>query len=220
MLAALIELEAGGDTGGARDQRPPQQRRERPGTATAPAWPTVARGDRAAARRRRAAARDAAPGPRQLRHRVGRRPRAGRALRRPLGRDGDHRARGRVGLRRDPHRPRCPTATTDVLDGEKISVTSGDRADLIVVWAIARPRPGPRRDQVVRRRARQPGLILERLDGSWASAPPIPRRPARRLPGARRTSWQPGGGRERVASPGRCRRSTTRARSSPRWRSA
>ena len=44
-----------------------------------------------------------------------------------------------------------------VLNGEKIYVTSGERADLVVVWAEPRPQAGPRRDQVVRRRALQPG---------------------------------------------------------------
>ena len=44
-----------------------------------------------------------------------------------------------------------------VLNGEKIFVTSGDRADLIVVWATLDRAAGPRRDQVVRGRARQPG---------------------------------------------------------------
>ena len=43
-----------------------------------------------------------------------------------------------------------------VLNGEKIFVTSGDRAELIVVWATLDREPGPRRDQVVRGRARQP----------------------------------------------------------------
>ena len=44
-----------------------------------------------------------------------------------------------------------------VLNGEKIFVTSGDRADLIVVWATLDRSKRPRRDQVVHRRARQPG---------------------------------------------------------------
>ena len=43
-----------------------------------------------------------------------------------------------------------------VLNGEKIFVTSGDRADLIVVWASLDRSQGPGGDQVVHRRARQP----------------------------------------------------------------
>ena len=43
-----------------------------------------------------------------------------------------------------------------VLNGEKIYVTSGERADLVVVWATLDRSQGPRGDQVVRRRARQP----------------------------------------------------------------
>ena len=44
-----------------------------------------------------------------------------------------------------------------VLNGEKIYVTSGERAELVVVWASLDREPGPRRDQVLRRRALQPG---------------------------------------------------------------
>ncbi len=43
-----------------------------------------------------------------------------------------------------------------VLNGEKIYVTAGDRADLIVVWASLDPKQRAGGDQVVRRRARQP----------------------------------------------------------------
>ena len=56
------------------------------------------------------------------------------ALRRHLGGNGDHRA----GLRLDSAAIRT-TATQDgdhyVLNGEKIFVTSGERADAVVVWA-------------------------------------------------------------------------------------
>ena len=43
-----------------------------------------------------------------------------------------------------------------VLNGEKIFVTSGERADLIVVWATLDRAKRPGGDQVVHRRARQP----------------------------------------------------------------
>ncbi len=39
-----------------------------------------------------------------------------------------------------------------VLNGEKIYVTSGERADLVVVWATLDRSQGARGDQVVRRR--------------------------------------------------------------------
>ena len=53
-------------------------------------------------------------------------------------------------------RPRCSTVTEYVLNGEKIYVTSGERADLVVVWATLDRSAGPCGDQVVRRRAREP----------------------------------------------------------------
>ena len=53
------------------------------------------------------------------------------------------------------------TATLDgdeyVLNGEKIYVTAGERAELVVVWASLDREIGPGRDQVVRRRALEPG---------------------------------------------------------------
>ena len=74
---------------------------------------------------------------------------------RPLGRDGDHRARGRLGLRGDPHdrRPR------------RRRVRAQRREDLRHLRRArrpgrgvgdARPLEGPRGDQVVRRGAREP----------------------------------------------------------------
>ena len=49
----------------------------------------------------------AAPGPRQLGDRLGCQRGAARPLRGPLGGDGHHRARGRLGLRGDPHDSRA-----------------------------------------------------------------------------------------------------------------
>ena len=43
-----------------------------------------------------------------------------------------------------------------VINGEKIYVTSGDRADRVVVWATLDTRPRPRRDQVLRGARRAP----------------------------------------------------------------
>ena len=109
-----------------------------------------------------------------------------------------------------------------VLNGEKIFVTSGDRADLIVVWATARPLEGPGGDQVVHRRARQPRAEA-RPARAQARDPRLRHRqlhPAG-LPGAEGgAARQPRGRTSRRASPARCRPSTTRGRWSRRWRSA
>ena len=86
-----------------------------------------------------------------------------------------------------------------VLNGEKIFVTSGDRADLIVVWASLDRSKGPGGDQVVHRRARQP-----RPEAGPARAQARDPRLGHRqlhpagLPGAeRRAARRPGGRREK-----------------------
>ena len=135
--------------------------------------------------RRRAAALDAAPGPRQLRDRVGRRRRAAGALRRRVGLDGDHRARHRLRLREHPHH-RGP--------GRR-RVRPQRREDLRHLGRALRRRrrlgdprqvPGPRGDQVVR------GAEGHARHDAWsgsstssASGPPTPRRSASRTAGSR-----------------------------------
>ena len=91
--------------------------------------------------------------------------RAARAVRRQVGGDGDNRARGRVGLGGDPDDRDARRGTGEyVLNGEKIFVTAGDRAELIVVWATLDREQGRAaiKSFVVERD--NPGLILERLE--------------------------------------------------------
>jgi acyl-CoA dehydrogenase len=108
-----------------------------------------------------------------------------------------------------------------VLNGEKIFVTSGDRADLIVVWAtLDRPRDGRRSSRFIVERD-NPGLKLDRLEhklGIRASdtanfTPQDCRVPKEALLGDPESTSS-------RASAGRCRPSTTRGRWSRRWRSA
>ena len=126
--------------------------------------------------RRRPAAVDAAPGPRQLRDRVGRQRRAARALRAAPGRR--WRSPSPAPARTPPtsRPPRCKDGDEYVINGEKIYVTSGERADSVVVWATLDKEPRPRGDQVVRGPQGQPRHA--RWSGSStssASAPPTPR---------------------------------------------
>ena len=73
-----------------------------------------------------------------------------------------------------------------VLNGEKIYVTAGERADLVVVWAtLDRSRAARAIKSFVVERS-NPGLILERLETSSASARPTPRRSGSRTAGCRR----------------------------------
>ena len=108
-----------------------------------------------------------------------------------------------------------------VLNGEKIFVTSGDRADLIVVWATLDRSQGRAaiKSFVVERD--NPGLKLDRLEhklGIRASDTANffledCRVPKENLLGSPRSTPS-------RASAARCRRSTTRGRWSRRWRSA
>ncbi len=74
-----------------------------------------------------------------------------------------------------------------VLNGEKIYVTAGERAELVVVWATLDPQAGPCCDQVVRGRALEPGHD-PRPARAQARHPRVGhgRLPARELPRARR----------------------------------
>ena len=108
-----------------------------------------------------------------------------------------------------------------VLNGEKIYVTSGERADARRGLGDARPRRGPRRDQVVRRRALEPRAEA-RPPRAQARHPRVGHRRvlgSRTAACRRRTCSAAPRSTRRRASPARCRRSTTPARSSPRWRS-
>ena len=193
MLAAVID---GMNESGALERRRRRrgrrstsgQRRQgrRDGNRNGSNMAQPARADRAVLGRRRPAADDAPPGPRPGGDRRGRQRGAARALRRQVGGDGDHRARGRLGLGGDPHHGRARRGDREyVLNGEKIFVTSGDRAELIVVWAtldraqgraaiksfvVERDNPGPEA-RPARAQARDPRLGHRQLR-------------ARRLPGA------------------------------------
>ena len=109
-----------------------------------------------------------------------------------------------------------------MLNGEKIFVTAGDRAELIVVWATLDRKQGRAaiKSFVVERD--NPGLILERLEhklGIRASDTADFRLEDCRDPEGQ-PARQPRDRAQARASPASCRRSTTRARSSPAWRSA
>ena len=223
MLAALIDgLDEGGASSGAgADRRQPgASATATAATATAPTCPRCFdHGD--VLGRCRPAADDAAPGPRQLRDRGGCRRRAEGALQGQVGRDGDHRAGGGLRLGRDPHHggPR------------RRRVRAQRREDLRHLRRARRPRrrlgeprpeARPRGDQVVRGRALQPGPEA-RPPRAQARHPRLRHRRLhpRRLPRPRRRtcSAAPRSTRRR-ASAARCGRSTTRARSSPRWPAA
>ena len=168
--------------------------------------------------RRRPAAHDAAPGPRQLGDRLGRRRGAARALRRASGRRWRSPSRRPAPTRPRSARPPCLDGDEYVLNGEKIYVTAGERADLVVVWATLDRSQGRAaiKSFVVERS--NPGMKLIRARAQ-ARHPRLRHRgvPARGLPRARRRTCSATPeidvqGRLRAA---RCRRSTTRARSSP-----
>ncbi len=161
MLAALIDgMNEGGDTGGAgaAGVAPREERSDNgaPRTATARTCRPSLSIIETLLGRRRPDALDPRPGPRQLRDRRGGDRRAAGALRRPWAAMAITEPESGLGLRRDPH-DRGPRRATGeyVLNGEKIYVTAGERADLVVVWATLDRQIG-RRDQVVHRRAVQP----------------------------------------------------------------
>ena len=165
MLAAVIDgMNEGGEIGGSgaagvggagRNGRRGEPQRLQPLDR--------ARDHRALLGGRRPAALDAAPGTRQLGDRLGGERGAAGALRRALGGDGDHRARSRLGLAAIR-----TTAELDgdeyVLNGEKIFVTAGDRADLIVVWATLDRSLGRAAIKTFIVERDNPGLKLDRLE--------------------------------------------------------
>ena len=139
-----------GESNGSKAGRDGQSQRQQHGQP--------ARLGRAVLGRRRAAADDAAPGPRPGRDRRGRQRGAAQAVRRQVGRDGDHRARGRVGLSRDPHDRDARREDRRVRAERREDLRHRRRprrADRGL--GHARPQAGTRGDQVVRGRARQPG---------------------------------------------------------------
>ena len=187
MLAAMIDglSESGAASGaGASGVRARRGRRPTPAghERLQPGLGALDHGD--VLGRRRPAAVDAPPGPRQLRDRLGRQRRAGRALQGHVGRDGDHRARLRLGLgqhpdHRGPRRRRVrPQRREDLRHLRRPRRRRRGVGD-------ARQEPGPRRDQVVRGPEGHPGH-----DGRAARAqarhPRLRHRddPLRGLPGA------------------------------------
>ena len=225
MLAAMIDgISESGATGGAgatgvrRDEKPggeegQQERRQ-------PRLRALHHGD--VLGRRRPAALDAAPGPGQLRDRLGRQRRAARAVRRHLGRDGDHRAGHRLGLRPTsrPPRPRTATSTSSTArrstsppasaptawsSGRPSTRASGRAA--IKSFVVKKGNPG-HAGGAARAQARHPRLRHRR--DHLRGLPGPGREPARRRPTSTPSR----------ASPARWRPSTTPARWWPRWPSA
>ena len=109
-----------------------------------------------------------------------------------------------------------------VLNGEKIFVTSGDRADLIVVWATLDRSVGRAAIKSFIVERDNPGLKLDRLEhklGIRASDTANFTLQDCRVP-KEALLGEPRGRRQDRASAARCRPSTTPGRWSRRWRSA
>ena len=123
-----------------------------------------ARPDRAVLGRRRPAADDAAPGPRPGGDRRRRRRGAAASASAASGRRWRSPSPRRARTRPRSARPRRLDGDEYVLNGEKIFVTSGDRAELIVVWATLDRKQGRAaiKSFVVERD--NPGLKLDRLE--------------------------------------------------------
>ena len=183
MLAAMIDglSESGAAERRRRRRRTAQAERRRRQTATANKNGTNLasvlshHGD--VLGRRRPAAVDAAPGPRQLRDRVGRQRRAARAVRAACG----PRWRSPSPAVGSDSASIRTTAVLDgdeyVLNGEKIYVTAGERADAVVVWAtLDRSSAARRSSRSWCRRARPGHDASSGSSTSSASAPPTPRR--------------------------------------------
>ncbi len=136
------------------------------------------------------------------------------ALREPLGRDGDHRAGGRLGRCRDPHDRGARRRSLRPERREDLRHTAGEGADLVVVWASLDLSIGRAAIKFVRRRPQEPGMKLERLEHKLGiRASDTAAFQARQLPRAEGGSPRQPGSRRRPASAARCRRSTTRVRS-------
>ena len=171
--------------------------------------------------RRRPAALDAAPGPGQLRDRLGRQRRAAGAVRRHLGRDGDHRARAPAPT---PPTSRPPPPRTATSTSSTARRSTSPPASAPTAWSCGRrstrASAGPRSSRSSSRRA-TPGMRVERLEhklGIRASDTAVIifddcRVPAENLLGSPRSTPS-------RASPARWRPSTTPARWWPRWPSA
>ena len=156
------------------------------------------------------------------RDRLGRRRRAARALRRPLGRDGDHRAGGRLGLAPRSARPRSSTATSTSSTARRSTSPPASAPSSSSSGRRSTATRAARRSSRSSSSARNPGHEA-RPPRAQARDPRVGhgRVPPRGLPRARRrTCSAPRRSTRRSRSPARCRRSTTRGRSWPRWRSA
>ena len=177
MLAAMIDgISESGATGGAgaagvrRDEKPEEKKGKQ--ERRQPRLRALHHGD--VLGRRRPAPLDAAPGAGQLRDRLGGQRRAAGAVRRHVGRDGDHRAGHRFGLRQHP----------DHRDQGRRRVRPQRREDLRHLRRARRQRrrlgdprqePRARGDQVVRGQEGQPRACgWSGSSTSSASAPPTP----------------------------------------------
>ena len=124
----------------------------------------------------------------------------------------------RLGLRQHLHHGR-PDGDEYVINGEKIFVTSGERADSVVVWATLDKSLGRAAIKSFVVRKDNPGMKVERLEhklGIRASDTAVDH--VHRLPGARREPARLARrSTSRRASPARWRPSTTPAPWWPRW---
>ncbi len=123
-----------------------------------------ARHHRALLGRRRPAALDAAPGPRQLRDRLGGDRGAARDATAASGRRWRSPSPKRAPTRPRSAPPPCSTATSTSSTARRSSSPSGDRADLIVVWATLDRSKGRAAIKSFIVERDNPGLKLERLE--------------------------------------------------------
>ena len=168
MLAALIDgvSETGATERRRRGRRTPRRQRRRRHRQGAqrrqPRLGPVRRRD--VLGRHRPAAVDAAPGPGQLRHRLGRQRGAARALRGHLGGDGDHRARHRLRLRQHHHHGGARTATSTSSTARRSTSPPASAPTSVVVWATLDKELGRAAIKSFLVRKGNPGLKVERLE--------------------------------------------------------